>query len=69
MLLSQTEVLWFFFVLLPLTILVLMKFISNGDLFQMLAFFFFSNFLFPFSIKNTTNNETQELFIYKKNKT
>ena len=43
----KTEVLWFFFVLLPLTILVLMKFISNGDLFQMLAFFFFNNFLFP----------------------
>ena len=59
----KTEVLWFFFVLLPLTILVLMKFISNGDLFQMLAFFFFNNFLFPFS------NKTQELFIYKKNKT
>ena len=27
---------------------------------------FFNNFLFPFSIKNTTNNKTQELFIYKK---
>ena len=31
------------------------------------TFFFFNNFLFPFSIKNTTNSITQELFIiYKK---
>ena len=28
--------------------------------------FFFNNFFFPFSIKNTTNNKTQELFTYKK---
>ena len=26
--------------------------------------FLFNDFLFPFSIKNTTNNKTQELFVY-----
>ena len=31
------------------------------------SFFKTNNFLFPFFIKNTTNNKTQELFIYKKN--
>ena len=31
--------------------------------------FFFNNLLFPFSTKNTTNNKTQEPFVYKKNKT
>ena len=30
---------------------------------------FFINFLFLLSIKNTTNNKLQEIFIYKKNKT
>ena len=32
---------------------------------KIIKVFFLINILFPFSIKNTTNKKTQELFVYK----